>query len=155
MSRRSEEVTISLDGRDKGKTFHLTEMHAVPAEKWATRALLALSHSGLQIDENIADAGWSALAVVGLKMLGGVAFAEAEPLLDEMMAQVKIVEQKITRPLTLDDIEEVSTLVYLRGEVLALHLGFPLGAAISKLTALAPRPSSSPDTETSPSPAGS
>lgn len=150
MARRTETVAVSLEGRDKGKKFLLTEMPATQAEKWATRAILALGKSGVAVSDDIADAGWGALAAMGVRMLAGVAFTEAEPLLDEMMRQVQIVEPKINRPITDDDIEEVATLVYLRGEVLALHVGFPLGAAISKLSALAPRPNPSPDTATSP-----
>jgi hypothetical protein len=47
-----------------------------------------------------------------------------KPLLDEMFACVQITEPKITRSLTPDDIEEVTTRLKLREEVLQIHLGF-------------------------------
>jgi len=137
MARRTAEITIESEGRDRGKRFLLTEAPAIRAEKWAQRASLAVGKSAVQIDGDLADAGWGALAIIGLKVLGGVNYAAAEPLLDEVLEQVQIIEPKITRPLTPDDVEEVGTLLRLRGEVLALHLGASLVEAISKLRAIA------------------
>lgn len=149
MGRRSEKVVITAEGRDKGKAFLLTEMPALQGEKWAYRAMLALGKSGAAVPDDVAEGGWASLAALGLRMVAGMAFAEAEPLLDEMMQQVQIVEPKVTRPWTADDFAEIATVVYLRGEVLALHMGFPLGVAISKLKSLAPRLNATRDTETS------
>lgn len=123
--RKTNQITFS-EGRDKGKTFLLTEMGAVQAEKWAARALLAVAKSGVDLPENLAGAGMAGLAVLTFKALSGVTFAEVEPLLDEMMACVQIVEPAMTRSVTLDDIEEVSTILRLRAEVFTLHTGFSL-----------------------------
>ena len=42
MARKTKIVTIAAEGRDYGKSYLLTEMPALKAEKWATRAMMAL-----------------------------------------------------------------------------------------------------------------
>ena len=44
MARKEIEITIE-EGRDAGKTFKITEMPAVPADRWVTRALCLLGKS--------------------------------------------------------------------------------------------------------------
>lgn len=135
--RKTLTVTAQ-EGRDKelNKKFLLTEMSAMRAEKWATRVLIALINSGLDLTSDEAGAGMAGLASVvnrgAFKFSGtGISFAELEPLLDEMMTCVQIAEPKITRDLTEDDVEEVATLLLLRSEVLKLHTGFSLAERIS------------------------
>ena len=41
--------------------------------------------------------------------------------------------QPVTRPIKEDDVEEVSTLLKLRGEVIQIHLGFSPAAVLSSL----------------------
>ena len=168
MARKTVLVTIDAAGRDKGKTFLIREMPAVQAEKWATKALLVFSRSGVDIPEEALSSGMAglasinqrlgALALIAFKMIGGATFDGLEPLLDEMMGCVSVRPDPgnpaFTRPLMFtpngegDDIEEVSTILRLRSEVLGLHLNFSLSAAFSKLTA-AMSPTASPNTETS------
>ena len=62
MARNTKSLTISAEGRDKGKTFLLTEMSAVRAEKWAARAVLALLKSGVELPEDAAQAGLAGIA---------------------------------------------------------------------------------------------
>ncbi len=135
MSRKTKIVTIQNEGRDKGKKFHITEMSAVRAEKWAARAFLALAHAGVEIPEEVKGAGMAAIAVIGLRALGNVSFSEAEPLLDEMMSCVQYMPDPKypinLRSLIEDDIEEVITLAMLRSEVFELHTGFSLANAIN------------------------
>jgi hypothetical protein len=145
--RKTKLVTIEAEGRDHGKTFLITEMSALAAEKWGSRAMLALVHSGLDIPEydRAARVGMAGVATMGLKVLGRVGFAEAEPLLDEMMLCIRRVEDRRLpdgRPLVNnggegDDIEEVSTRLYLRAEVFELHTGFTVAAMISRSAAAA------------------
>lgn len=131
--RKEKVITISdKDSRDDGKKFHIIEMPAAQAEKWALRALLVITRSGVDIPEDAASGGMRALAVLGLRSLMGLSFEDAEPLLDEMMGCVQIVEKDITRDLTESDIEEVRTRVRLRKEVLELHLGFSLADGLSQ-----------------------
>lgn len=133
--RKTKVVSVTQDGRDKGKNFLITEMPAAQAEKWAARAFLALAHAGIEIPEEMQGAGMAAIAIVGLRALGRVSWHEAEPLMDEMMACVQIIpdpsKPTFFRGLVEDDIEEVMTRALLRSETFEIHTGFSLAAAIS------------------------
>ena len=132
--RKEIDVTIAAEGRDKGKVFALTEMGAVPAEKWSIRALLALAKGGVQLPEGIMSAGAAAIPMaiqmIAIGGLGSLDFAEIEPLLDEMLLCVRVrPKPEVTRPLILDqDIEEIATLLTLRREILDLHYNFSKAA---------------------------
>jgi hypothetical protein len=134
--RKTEMVTVPMEGRDKGKTFLITEMGAVQGERWATRALLALGRSGVEVPDELRGAGMAGIALYGIRALLRVAYDDAQPLLDEMMNCVKFVPDarhpNFARSLVTsqsgesDDVEEVSTLLYLRSKVFELHTGFSL-----------------------------
>ncbi len=132
MARKTALVVIEAQGRDHGKQFALREMPASQAEKWAMRALLALARAGIDLPDDPAEAGLPEIARIGLSALGAMAFADAEPLMDEMMACVRAVPDParpaILRPLIEDDIEEVATRLHLRREVFQLHVGFSIPA---------------------------
>src|SRR3954449_6524728 len=142
MARKELTLTIDTPGRDVNKTFFIREMSATKAERWATRALLALLKSGIEIPDDIAQAGLAGVAAMGLRAFGGIDFADAEPLLAEMLSCVQVIPDAsrpmVKRALIEDDIEEVSTLLRLREEVLSLHTGFSLRDFRSKLTAANP-----------------
>lgn len=146
MGRRSKTVTIETreNYRDSGKVFVLTEMPAMKAERWAIRALLALSKSGVDIPEDVQSAGVAGVAVMGLRALGNLNFADAEPLLDEMMGCIKISPSpNVIRELIPDDIEEVETLLRLRAEVFTLHTGFSVaGNQLASTSSGRPLPAS-------------
>lgn len=138
MARKVKDVTIELANRDTGKVFRLTEMPAVQAEKWAARALLAMSRSGVEIPEEAMSAGAATLLAAGLRSFTSMAFEDAEQLLDEMFACIQIVTPSgIVRALFDDDIDEVSTRLFLRGEVIEIHTGFSVTATLSTLGAAA------------------
>lgn len=129
-------VTIAAEGRDKGKTFHITEMSALQAERWATRVLFAMAKGGAEIPEGIADAGMAGLIYIGLNACLKMNYEDAEPLLNEMLTCVKIIPDP-AKPLIMrsdieGDIEEVATLITLRSEIFYLHTGFSLPAILSK-----------------------
>ena len=133
MARKVATIVIDSEGRDCGKVFQLREMPAMQAERWAK--------SGVEIPENIANAGLAGVAALGLKAFGGLDFADAEPLLIEMMSCVQIIpdpaKPQVVRFLVDDDIEEVATLLKLRAEVFSLHTGFSIPGAPSKSTSTA------------------
>ena len=141
MARRTAEITITGPnaGRDSNKTFLLTEMLAIPGERWAARALGILARSGadtLPSDMEgvlaLMQGGWQALAALGVRAALLSLNEEAFPLLEEMLTCVQIKEDKITRPLVQEDIEEVFTLLRLRDEVLRLHTNFSIIETLSK-----------------------
>lgn len=158
MSRKSEPVTIEAEGRDAGKRFIITEMGAVPAERWARRAYGAMQKSGITIPDEVWAAGIATITAFGLGALLGAPDEDVEPLLAELMTCVKIVEPAIPagRALTPDDIEEMTTILRLRDEVLRLHVGFsPVTAALVAIDAKIERASTAAtigNTSTSPPP---
>lgn len=131
MARKTKTLRIpDEDGnRDRGKAFLLTEMAAIPAEKWAMRAFIALSRSNADIPTDVLGMGWAGLALIGLHGLAGLQFGEAEPLLDEMWNCVTVIPDPdghpdVTRPLLMGDVEELETILRIRQEVFNLHANF-------------------------------
>jgi hypothetical protein len=132
---RTKLVTITSEGRDQGKTFLITEMSSYHGEKWAYKALLALSRGGFELPPGIFDSGMSGLAsivpylmVIGFRSLHAARWEEVEILLDEMMACVKYKPPQDALPAvelrndSTSQIEEIKTRVELRKEVLMLHV---------------------------------
>jgi hypothetical protein len=128
MARKELDITISAPGRDQGKVFHITEMPASKAEKWAIRTMLALGKSGIEIPDDMAAQGMAGIASIGIRAMTNLNFEDAEPLLAEMFTCVKCVPDptrpEVTRTLIEDDIEEVATRLLLRKEILSLHIDF-------------------------------
>jgi len=139
MARKTKEIMINAgttirgaDNRDVGRTFLLTELPASRAEKWATRAWLAIAHAGKEVPPYVAQAGMVGFALYTFAALAEARYEELEPLLDEMMDCVQIVMPTMTRKLVEEDIEEVETRSFLRLEVLYLHTGFTFSEWASK-----------------------
>lgn len=135
MARKEKDVKIADEGRDQGKIFHLTEMPASQAEKWALRAFLAIARNNVQIPEEVAGMGMRGIFILGfVRAIGMMSFADAEVLLDEMFTCVEFVgdpkQPLATRRKPLEeDIEEVETRVHLRRQVFELHVDFSKLAA--------------------------
>jgi hypothetical protein len=141
MARKTVTITIDTPGRDMGRVYSIKEMSASQAEEWATRALLALGQSGVDIPDNIAQAGFAGVVAIGVRAFAGLPWDLAKPLLGEMMGCVSFLPDP-ARPLVGarcppwdDDIEEVQTRLQLRDEVISLHTGFSIAAKISKFKA--------------------
>lgn len=160
---KTSEVTIPEDGgRDKGKTFVLTEMPALRAERWALKAMNGLARANVEIPDTVVGAGIVGVWVMGVKMLFAMDFSVCEELADEMLTCIAIRPDpgnpQFLRPLAgamavQGDVEEVTTLRLLREEVFRLHVGFTLAEAIQKLRS-AITPPGSPSTSTSPASSG-
>lgn len=135
MGRHTKLVTLT-DGRDKGKQFRIREMTADVGERWALRALLAISRSGVNVPPGLFDNGWAGLAammpylfVIGFQGLSGARWDEMEPLLTEMLGCVTFQPPGgyPEQPLGTGEafqIEEVKSLLKLRKMVLELHVDF-------------------------------
>lgn len=128
MARKTETYVVSEEGRDKGKTFILTEMSATKAEDWAFRALLALGGANGEVPNDLPSLGMATIAEIGIKKLFALPFQTLKPLADELMECVQIVPDtqrpQVRRALIESDIEEVATRVKLKWKVLGLHLDF-------------------------------
>lgn len=128
MARKTVVYTVADTGRDHDKAFLLTEMPASKAEKWAARAMFAMASNGIEIPDDVMNAGFAGLATFGVSLMGKLPFDVADVLLDEMFACVvrvpNIDKPNVTRALIEDDIEEVLTRVKLRMELFKLHADF-------------------------------
>lgn len=146
MARKTKTVTITDEGRDKGKKFFIKEMSTNQAEDWAARAISALLSSGVDIPDNIQNAGMATIATVGLTALGKIHFDLLKPLMDEMFTCIQFDMSCIGGTGTRDiqegdginiedggDIEEIKTRLTLRKEVLELHLGFSIASKASTM----------------------
>ena len=150
MALKSTVVEIETEGRDKGKKYLLTEMPALKAERWARHAAAAMNRSDLDAKDVIKELGMLGFYLVGFQALAGGDIDKVDVLMDEMLQQIKIVEEAVTRPLGGDgDIEEVATLIKLRKELLELHMNFTFAELASMLAASAPTVPDSPNTPTS------
>jgi hypothetical protein len=156
MARRSATVVIDdPKSRDNGKSFRITEMSADAAERWAIRLLLLFARASTKMPENFAASGMAGLQasipgllVQGLQSLGGIDYAEAAPLLDEMLGCVEFRGPGTDtyfslRGTGMSQVEEVSTLLKLRGEVLQVHVNFSLADALSNSNESSPAQASS------------
>lgn len=156
MARRTKDFKVEAVGRDHGKIFRLTEMSAFAAEKWAARALLALMKSGVEVPDDVVQAGLPGLAAISMRAFGNLAPDALMPLLDEMLSCVQVVPSaNVVRPLVEEDIEEVTTLLSIRRELLDLHLGFSIAAKLSTFSASAAKTQDSQNTPTSTQPSES
>ena len=133
MARKEKVFTVETKGRDEGKAFLIKEMSADKAEWWAIRAGMAMARNGIEVPDDFAQMGMVALAQLGLSLVAKIPLDEAKPLLDELMACVSIIPDpgnpSITRADINSDIEEFTTRLKLRAEVLKLHVDFIIAVA--------------------------
>ncbi len=141
MARKTRTFTVTAEGRDRNKKFLITEMPADQAERWATRALLALANAGTKLPDNVLDAGMAGVAsmatvfVLSLRSLQGLSYDAVGDLLEEMMACVQFQPPGTAPPQPLfsgenSQIEEVRTRFLLKWEVLQVHTDFSLADAL-------------------------
>ena len=130
MARKTKDLVIA-DGRDKEKTFVITEMSVIDADNWANRALLAMLRGGVDVGNlnfsNInTSGGMLELARVVIAGLGNMQESIATDLLNELLDCAKIVPSGGTsRDILLDsDIESIKTLWQIRKEALMIHIDF-------------------------------
>lgn len=144
MARRQLPVVINdPKSRDHGKTFRVTEMSADAAERWAFKLLLAFANAGARLPDGVLDAGMAGiqatlpgLLIQGIRSLAGLRYEDAEPILDAMMSCVEFKGPGTETYFALQgaglsQVEEVTTLLKLRYEVLQVHLNFSLADALS------------------------
>jgi hypothetical protein len=127
--RKTKLIVIHGAGRDKGKTFVLTEMSAWDADIWATKALQGMARAkGLDIDPVVARMGWGAVAAMGIKAFFAIPYEDLEPLFRQLTDCVQYLvnpaKPGTKRAMIPQDIEEPLTLQQLRWEVFELHGGF-------------------------------
>lgn len=134
MGRRTENLVIEDEGRDKGKTFVLKEMDAYAGQRWATRVMFALAKSGIGLPDDATKGGMAGLAGYGLQALMGADYESVEPLLNEMLQQAKYQHapghpSQSIQPGPNCCVEEIKTFLTLQMALFKLHTGFSLPGA--------------------------
>lgn len=125
--------------RDLNKTFLLTEWPAAHAEKWGMKMMFAFNRSGGAIPLDIGNIGIEGIAVLGINtfLRGNVNSDDIIPLLDELLTCVQVIRDPkypdIATAFTDDDTQEIATRLWLRSEVLSLHINFSVTAAMISL----------------------
>ena len=151
--RKTENFTVTDEGRDHNKTFILTEWPASRAEAWAIRALLALGAANVEVPDGVLNDGMAGLAAIGLKKLFALPYSAAGPLLDELMECVTVMPDarrpQVKRALVEEDIEEIRTRLTLKWQVLKLHIDFTIAGGLSNLGGKTPAAAKSSPTRTS------
>jgi hypothetical protein len=161
--RKTALVTIDADNRDRDKRFLITEMPATRAERWFRQLVAKLSRDGIKTPAEVAMAGMAALP--SFPLLTYLSWIDDEALIGEIMGCVQCHPPgaPLPRAVRETDTEEIATLVQLKMEVIALHVGFSLAVVLwSVMPALAavmnleqpatPAPSSGTPTSPTPSP---
>ena len=140
MPRREAAVVMTDNNRDRGKIYHIRELHAVPAEEWFIRAMQLLVRAGIEVPANILAEGAMGFVTMGigacLTELSKAPHEDRKILMDDMMVCLVGYQEKAGAArienisVILDQTEEVATLIKLREEIISLHLGFSLAARL-------------------------
>jgi hypothetical protein len=126
--RRQTTYTVTDEGRDKGRTFIITEMSADAGERWATQAMYLLVQAGNDLPNGASEAGMAGLAATGIDPMEiSIMKALQDTSLDSLWDCVKYQHnpEHAPQPIFSGDacqIEEIKTRRALRMEVLKIHL---------------------------------
>jgi len=144
MARKTKTLVID-SGRDKGKSFLITEMPVTRADKWANKALCNLLKAGIDpkavnvnllintIDPNQEVkidrmGGMLELATLLGRAVGGIPYEILQDLKDELIDECVQIIPSGGSPrqfLSIDDeLESLLTLESLRKEALLIHIDF-------------------------------
>lgn len=130
--RKQVKYTVQIEGRDKGKTYLITEFDADKGERFAAKVFFAILNAGLRLPDNLEKTAMENIALIGFDAICGalarVKFEDVAPIFDEMMEGIEfmpdISKPELSRKLLPDDIEEISTRLMLRKEVWNINTSF-------------------------------
>lgn len=160
MARRTVNVTIEQEGRDKGKVFVLTEMPATVGEKWAMQLMYLIAQAGVAaaLTSEAMAAGMSGLAAMLPEAQGAMALTLARALGDVTLeswwdcVRYQHAPNQPLQPINQGaacQIEEIATITQLRMEVVKLHTDFFSDASPSTTGSPSPTATGSLPTRTS------
>lgn len=126
MARKQIEITITDEGRDRGKTFQITEMPATEAQEIATQLLVAALNCGMELKGDVFNMGMADLWQAGFSVIEQVPYHFLKPILDrfDRCAMYLDKQTNFARKLADGDIEEVKTFFKLRAAAIKLHFDF-------------------------------
>lgn len=130
---KSKPITIEK-GKDKGKTFQITEMPLLEADRWAWTLGHGMLRGGIEMSESDVNkinfnsaGGILEFAKIGLGALGNVDRDTVFMLLDELTEKcIKIVPSSGEPRAVImgSDISDMATLNMLRMEAIKIHIDF-------------------------------
>lgn len=144
MARKTKTITLEK-GRDKGKSFLITEMSVTKADKWANKAICNLLKAGIDVGQtdvnlliNTIDpnqevkidkmGGMIELARILGRAYGGIDSDVLQELKDELFYEcVKIIPSGGTPREFInvdEELEGTFVMDYLRKEALLIHIDF-------------------------------
>lgn len=119
------------DNRDRGKHFKIIEMSAWDLEEWGRDAMILLAKAGVDIGTVSPEEGFVGILRAGVQNLFKLDGSMLAPLMDRMMLCVRYISDPknpdFVQPLKREDVEELSTILFLRTEVMKLHQNFSMG----------------------------
>jgi hypothetical protein len=140
--------------RDINKLFLITEWPAARAERWAIETLLAANKGAGELPTSLAGLGMDVIAIIGINtfLRGNADSVVLIPLWDQLLECVKVIRDPSKPDIAMDlvpdaDIKEVATRIWLRSEVLSLHLNFSVGAAFRAAYSIIMTKVPSPDSQ--------
>jgi hypothetical protein len=145
MARKTATVTIN-EGRDKGRVYKITEWSATRVEDWILRAIFGLGEVGVELPPELLTMGAAPIMYAIATQVNKLPSKMGVQLAGELMECVQIVEERTTRSLEENDIEDVSTRFELKKEVLKLIFGFTVGVAFPSSPPASAAPSSEQST---------
>lgn len=128
MTLKTAAITIT-EGRDAGKTFRITEWPCMRSERWILRAVFGLGKAGVEIPPEVFKLGAAPMAYVIASQATKIPSRLGLQLADELMECVQRVERTADRSLVDQDIEDFTTRLRLKAEVLKVLFGFFVDAA--------------------------
>jgi len=130
VTRKVEKLTITDEGRDKGKVFELTEMSAYHGDLWAGKVSALLRKFGAEIPEGTEEQGMAGVASAQ-QVTAGIVFTRAlqDPSVSEWWDCVRYVHDPRHPPQAITfgadcQVEEIRTISELRMAVFKLHTAF-------------------------------
>lgn len=153
-----KEITVSVphEGADKGKTFVITRMSAIKADRWGRHCLQAAAAGGADIPGAASGTGLAGVAAAGISIFAAMPPDRMDELIAELLTCVRVQPDPnnaaVRRPLHESDIEEIPTVGWLQAEAFKLHVDFfrGVGRLFSLITLMLGAESAgpSPDAQT-------
>lgn len=126
MARKTKTLTIDK-GRDEGKTFLITEMPLLKADKWASKALFALMRGGQGIEGIDPKNGMMEMAKVAISAFKNLNNDEGMELINELLFDCVQIVPTGGEPRQVEwesEVEDISTMFNLRLESFKIHIDF-------------------------------
>jgi len=133
--RKTKVITIEDEGRDKGKSYLITEMPLFQGEEWALRVIMEVARAMQTLPAGFDGTrewfqlyGMEWLASSGIKVFGNLEWITTRQLMQELIDCIEYLPNKNDMRVKHKEIysvtEEIPTMLRLKWEVINLHFDF-------------------------------